>query len=110
MADRITGMSYRSKILTMGLSRYLRAHQFVQRQLSRADHFIGGLALGALDSQGLQALTSASYEARGWNPGDLLFPWEEKWFADDLPPAPARLLIGGAGDGREALVLARQGY
>jgi hypothetical protein len=39
-----------------------------------------------------------------------LFSWEERVFREWLPPAPSRLVIGGAGGGREALILARQGY
>src|SRR5262249_34047500 len=39
-----------------------------------------------------------------------LFPWEEQAITTYFPSAPARLLIGGAGGGREALALAQKGY
>ena len=39
-----------------------------------------------------------------------LFPWEERVVADFFPPAPARILVGGAGGGREVFALARMGY
>ena len=39
-----------------------------------------------------------------------LYDWEETWFARRLPKAPARLLIGAAGGGREAAVLQARGY
>ena len=39
-----------------------------------------------------------------------LFPWEEQIITADLPLTPARVLIGAAGGGREALVLAQKGY
>lgn len=39
-----------------------------------------------------------------------LHPWEESWLRRELPTAPARVLVGAAGTGREALVLAKWGY
>jgi hypothetical protein len=39
-----------------------------------------------------------------------LFPWEEQVITTYFPSAPARLLIGGAGGGREVLALAQKGY
>lgn len=44
------------------------------------------------------------YRGRG------LYDWEETWFADRLPRAPARVLVGGAGGGREAAALVERGY
>ncbi|HSW22421.1 MAG TPA: hypothetical protein VLJ62_06620 [Burkholderiaceae bacterium] len=40
---------------------------------------------------------------------DRLHEWEGPWFAGSLPAAPARVLIGGAGVGREAVALAARG-
>lgn len=39
-----------------------------------------------------------------------LFPWERAWYEQRLPPAPARILLGAAGSGREAKALAEIGY
>lgn len=39
-----------------------------------------------------------------------LFHWEEDVIASAFPPAPARVLVGGAGGGREAFALSRLGY
>jgi hypothetical protein len=39
-----------------------------------------------------------------------LFPWESRVIAAHFPKAPAAVLIGGAGGGREALALERDGY
>jgi hypothetical protein len=39
-----------------------------------------------------------------------MFPWEESWLARDLPRAPARVLLGGAGRGRETRWLIDRGY
>jgi SAM-dependent methyltransferase len=39
-----------------------------------------------------------------------LFPWEDQVIRRFFPAPPARLLIGGAGGGREAFALASRGY
>jgi SAM-dependent methyltransferase len=41
---------------------------------------------------------------------DRLDEWEEAWFTRRLPPAPARILVGGCGTGREVTALVRRGY
>ena len=41
---------------------------------------------------------------------DRLDDWEDGWFTRRLPPAPAHVLIGGCGTGREVTALARRGY
>lgn len=42
--------------------------------------------------------------------GATLAPWEREWFEHVLPTAPARVLLGAAGDGREAQWLLEAGY
>ena len=39
-----------------------------------------------------------------------LFPWEEQVIDKFFPPPPARILVGGAGSGREVFALASRGY
>jgi 2-polyprenyl-3-methyl-5-hydroxy-6-metoxy-1,4-benzoquinol methylase len=39
-----------------------------------------------------------------------LFPWEEAVVRDSFPGPPARVLVGGAGGGREPLALAQLGF
>jgi hypothetical protein len=39
-----------------------------------------------------------------------LFQWEEQAIGRHFPPVPARILVGGAGGGREPLALAARGY
>jgi hypothetical protein len=39
-----------------------------------------------------------------------LSAWEREWYLKGLPPAPARVLLGAAGDGREAAWLCDAGY
>lgn len=41
---------------------------------------------------------------------EYLFPFEENAVESVFPPPPARILLGGAGGGREALALAQRGY
>lgn len=41
---------------------------------------------------------------------ERLFDWEVTWFEQALPPAPAHLLLGAAGAGREASWLTARGY
>lgn len=52
----------------------------------------------------------AGYQPNSSNFRSHLFPWEEKAIRDFFPAAPSRLLVGGAGGGREAFVLAEMGY
>jgi hypothetical protein len=42
--------------------------------------------------------------------GSTLFPFEERAISQYFPAPPGVILVGGAGGGREALVLARRGY
>lgn len=41
---------------------------------------------------------------------DTIFPWEQAWLDRYFPPAPARVLVGGAGFGRECAFLREKGY
>lgn len=70
---------------------------------AEGEHWLEGLALAALDASERRALTDRLYGR--WRPAadyaGGLFGWEERWFDADLPPAPARILLGGVGSGRE---------
>lgn len=54
--------------------------------------------------------------ARTWRRPDAadahayLFPWEQSVVDEFFPRPPARVLVGGAGGGREAFVLAKMGF
>jgi hypothetical protein len=39
-----------------------------------------------------------------------LMDWEVRWFEQQLPPPPARVLVGAAGGGRECVALVDRGY
>ena len=52
----------------------------------------------------------SSYLADSPDFEDELFAWEKHLIEEYFPAPPARILIGGAGGGREAFSLAEQGY
>ncbi|HVK77076.1 MAG TPA: hypothetical protein VM734_27405 [Kofleriaceae bacterium] len=79
---------------------------------SAARLFADGALGAALAADEKMRLTVGLYDlsARQYRPGAGLWQWEERWFACRLPPPPARILIGAAGAGREAVALAERGY
>jgi SAM-dependent methyltransferase len=73
---------------------------------------VGATLQAALDIDEREDLSIALYDD-AFNPDNDfagLYPWEKAWLARRLPPAPARLLIGAAGSGREAVALQSLGY
>ncbi len=54
--------------------------------------------------------TAERYDPKSPAYVSTLYPWEEAIIEEFFPPAPARILVGGAGAGREALTLAERGY
>ena len=98
------------KLILRGASGYGRIHGALVVRL--------GVASGALETFLWQALTleekaSLALEMYGHRStvGPVrLYPWEEHWYRCELPPAPAHILVGGAGSGREMLALLAAGY
>ena len=95
------------------------AHRLAQgenaaRRIVEAGRTAFGAALGpALRADERAALGLRLYaDALGPHPEALgePFDWERAWWAADLPAAPARLLIGGAGAGREVQALGAAGH
>ena len=80
----------------------LRAHTALQE----ATH---GLLNAALDAREKSDLTVYLYGLAGSDRPKPLFPWEGPWLQRDLPKAPARVLLGAAGFGREAAWLVAAG-
>ena len=96
--------------------RLARAEETVRR-LSESGQSILGAALGqALTTAERSALGLALYADAleraplGADPEARPFDWETAWWAEALPPAPASVLIGGAGTGREVRALQAAGY
>lgn len=98
---RIASLSARS------LGSFERALTMSAGLLREATH---GVLAAALHPDERSALGVALYESRLGTTREKLAPWEEAWFEADLPAPPGRILVGGAGDGREASWLAARGH
>jgi hypothetical protein len=102
----------RSRLLLRGAASYALAAlaDRAYRLSQRIADFSEGFALGALESEDRSALTARLYARSPHGHRRALFDWEEPWFERSLPPAPARILVGGAGQGREVEHLLERGY
>lgn len=98
------------------LRNYALRSRKVQWRLRRLEDAVGRWT-GALLDRALQDsekealsidLYDASFDPRNDHEG--LYGWEEQWFERRLPSAPASILVGAAGAGREAAALDRLGY
>jgi SAM-dependent methyltransferase len=93
--------------------RAARAVESARRLQEAAAAALGPLLTYALDADERVALGRLLYgDALGPAPrADASpFAWERAWWTQALPPPPARLLIGGAGAGREVRALVADGY
>lgn len=75
-----------------------------------ARELLGGLAGTWLDADERASLGRDLYDAARERARAHVPDWERQWLAETLPPPPARILVGGAGTGREAVALLRSGY
>jgi hypothetical protein len=97
-------------------ARVIRASTIVDSGFRLLDRVRSALVVrfasnGALDAYNDLAYGTSTHftpGGRGFRP--QLFAWEQHVVEQHFPPAPARILIGGAGGGREALALAARGY
>jgi hypothetical protein len=90
-----------------------RLDAYLQRILGAARNFITAFLAEAMTSDEQSQLTVRLYDACSYYRRDAhmkLYPWEESWFRRCLPPPPARILVGAAGAGREALGLVAAGF
>ncbi len=69
-----------------------------------------GLLHASLTEREKRDLTAWAYEAQRPRSATELFAWERRWFESELPKPPARVLVGGAGQGRELSALQALGY
>jgi len=92
-----------------GYARLDRAATRTQKNLRR---FTGAVLGRALTSAEQSELSIAVYDALARTGADLgqPHPWEPAWWKTHLPPAPARVLVGACGDGREMVALRQMGY
>jgi len=100
---------------TWGL-KAIKVSRAIERTYSRLDG-LRSLAVVALASETtLDRFNATAYgAAERYDPGSdgyvsSLYPWEEQAIGRYFPPPPARLLVGGAGAGREPFALAGRGY
>jgi len=87
-------------------------HRFGRRVHDSSQRVFSGLAAESLTTAEKSALTVRIYDSFPdyRSVGDTLYAWEEPWFGSRLPPAPAHVLVGACGTGREAVALAQRGY
>ena len=100
----------REELLRRAVFRCLRLSEALRRGHEGLASASAATALAGLSPASLVRLTADLFGRGRMHVDDALFDWEEEWFAGDLPAPPARLLIGGAGDGREVSPLAARGY
>jgi hypothetical protein len=98
------------------LARVIRASTIVDTAARRFDQARGALVTRLAPSSVLDAYNDLAYEEtavyRAGAPQfrETLFNWETRAIAEGFPEPPGRVLVGGAGGGREAFALARRGY
>jgi hypothetical protein len=92
------------------------ATKWVDRVQLLFDRVRSELVAGLASDEMLDRLNDLVYtDAGGYDPKaagfrEYLFPWEEQVIERYFPAPPARILIGGAGSGREAFALLDRGY
>jgi hypothetical protein len=94
----------------------IRASTIVDRAARRFDQARSALVTRLAPASVLDAYNDLAYERtpvyRAGSPEfrQTLFNWEAEVIAGTFPDPPGRVLIGGAGGGREAFALASRGY
>src|SRR5438046_191340 len=97
-------------------ARLIRVSREVDRAFGLFDRVRAELVLALADDAVLDRFNDLTYSGAGdYDPSsdvflDFLFPWEQAMLERFFPPAPARVLVGGAGSGREAFALVERGY
>jgi hypothetical protein len=97
-------------------ARAIRATSLVDTAYRRFDSLRSRLITRFAPDAVLDAFNDLTYGVTGVYRPDAsnyrseLFNWEQAAFARAFPAPPARVLIGGAGGGREAFALAARGY
>jgi hypothetical protein len=106
-------VSYRVPLWVRGL---LATDRAANRFVNVVESIVDETLLAWLPPEDRPALTAAIYSARAtYLPGGErfeggLFPWEERALADPSFPKSGRILLGGAGAGRELVALVERGY
>lgn len=94
----------------------IRASHAIDRVYAKYQRARSSLITALASDATLDRFNDETYSAAGvYKPGGsytrrFLFPWEESAIRAHFPGPPARILIGGAGAGREAFALEDMGY
>jgi hypothetical protein len=102
--------------VTRLLARLLLLSRIVDRGYRYFDRLRSTVVLAAASDEFLDAYNAVAYSrTAAYVPGEAefrrgLFEWERQAIARYFPRPPARVLIGGAGGGREPFALVEQGY
>jgi hypothetical protein len=97
-------------------ARLIRASTAIDNAYRRFDRLRSELVAAVASDAALDRYNDLAYgETQAYRPDSdgfraYLFPWEEAVIREEFPAPPARLLVGGAGGGRETLALAAKGY
>jgi hypothetical protein len=87
-----------------------RLHTRVASWLEAERVALEGFLWEALSVEEKASIALRLYDRARPDGGAGLHPWEAAWLERELPPAPARVLVGGAGSGRELSALLARGY
>ncbi|MFN3197205.1 MAG: hypothetical protein ACE366_02135 [Bradymonadia bacterium] len=98
------------RLLTSAVVAWARADEALRRAQQAGRLSMGAFLSRALTLEERESLVAPLYGATWRTAIDTLHPWESEWFATALPPAPAMILVGGAGSGREVAALVALGY
>lgn len=104
------GVLGRNNLVPLPFLAYARASAGLRRWLDCGDRIAGAFLSRALTSAEKSDLGVRIYNDSAAHLGLAMHPWEEAWLARRLPPAPARLLVGACGAGREVVWLASADY
>jgi hypothetical protein len=100
------------RALVAALGVWSRFDRAVGKSMNAVRTTAGGIFSTALTMPEMDAVTVDLYKGQTAQYGHLagLHDWERDWYAAELPAAPARILVGAAGAGREVAGLLEQGY
>jgi SAM-dependent methyltransferase len=97
-------------------ARFVHSTSLIDRLYQRFDRLRSLLVLAYASDDFLAAHCQLAYDASAFYRADSpdfrreLFPWERAIVEKSFPAPPARVLVGGAGGGREAYALIKMGY